>query len=261
MILLIYVLFNVIPGQNKNIYLLLMFMFLVQKGILKEVHMDYMVSGHSYLPCDRGFGVIETACRKKQKIQCPDHYVKIIEKITNTNVTKMTSADFLDVKSLKERITKRTTNAIGFGFAKASRFEIHADYPWQYKLCQGDDHVWVDLQKRGVTVPISRDPIPKKYPEGKALKIKPAKLEHVLHFHDFLEQSGRRWIQEVVRQQSTANDRPQDCPDEVTPDENIQCDDQFNLDYAPAPDPRETEENLEDHNEDIGSDAADEVDD
>ena len=80
--------FNVLPGQNKNLYILLMFMFLVEKGILKEVHMDFMVSGHSYLPCDRGFGVIERACKRKQKIQCPDHYVRIIGKIEGQRLTR-----------------------------------------------------------------------------------------------------------------------------------------------------------------------------
>ena len=82
-------------------------MFLIQSKILKEVHLDFMVSGHSYLPCDRGFGHIEKACKKKQKIQCPDHYCKIIDKIAGTNINKMTSADFLDMKSLKKRITER----------------------------------------------------------------------------------------------------------------------------------------------------------
>ena len=94
--------FNVLLGQNKNIYILLMFMFLVQKGILKEVHMDFMVSGHSYLPCDRGFGVIEKACKSRQKIQCPDHYEKIIKKLKGTQATKMTSDDFCHIKSLKK---------------------------------------------------------------------------------------------------------------------------------------------------------------
>ena len=31
----------------------------------KEVHFEFMVSGHSYLPCNRGFSVIEKACKRK----------------------------------------------------------------------------------------------------------------------------------------------------------------------------------------------------
>ena len=36
-------------GQNKNIYIVLMFMFLIQDGVV----------GHSFLPCDHDFGVPE----------------------------------------------------------------------------------------------------------------------------------------------------------------------------------------------------------
>ena len=200
--------FNVLPGQNKNIYILLMFMFLVEKGILKEVHMDFMMSGHSYLPCDHGFGVIEKACKRRQKIQCPDHYVKIIDKIKGTQVNKMTSGDFRDIKSLKKRITERKPKH-PFLFSKASKFVIHKDHPWQYELFQqGQGSCMVNLKKFKSIIPICRDPIPMKYPDGKVIEIKEEKQEHLQNFHDFLEQSGRRWIQEVVNQQRTANERP-----------------------------------------------------
>ena len=72
---------------------------------------------HSYLPCDREFGHIEKACKKKQKIQCPDHYVKIMNKITVTQVTKITLADFLDIKSLKKRITERKPKNPNYKFS------------------------------------------------------------------------------------------------------------------------------------------------
>ena len=246
-----------------------MFMFLVQEGILREVHMDFMVSGHSFLPCDRGFGNIERACKKKPKIPCPDHYVKIIDKIQGAQVTKMTSNDFLNMKSLKDRITVRKTANPNFGFAKASSLVLHEDHPWEYKLCLGDKSVMVDLSKtskrkkdKTPVIPICRDPIPKKYPQGKAIKIKAEKLKDLQHFHDFLETTGRRWIQELSRLQLSANDRPQQCEDEITPRENIQDDDQFFLDYGLVPVPLEVEEDYleEQGNEDIGSDGADGAD-
>ena len=48
--------------------------------------------------------------------------------------------------------------------------------------------------------------------------------------------------------QATANDHPQECQEhELTPLENIQCDDQFELDYASVPDSRnQQQENLQD---------------
>ena len=249
--------FNVLPGQNKNLYILLMFMFLVEKGILKEVHLDFMVSGHSYLPCDRGFGVIERVCKRKQKIQCPDHYVRIIENIEGTATNKMESGDFLDIKSLKKRITERKPRA-GLLFSKASKIVIHRKYPMKYMLTQGDETCVVDLAKRTSKVPFAQDPIPLKYPDGLAIKVKEEKLEDLQHFFDFLEVSGRQWIQEVVAQQRTANARPGVCQDhEVTADENLQCDDQFMLDYLTMPDPRGVPNPLQDMPQDIASDADD----
>ena len=253
--------FNVLPGQNKNLYILLMFMFLVARGILQEVHMDFMVSGHSYLPCDRGFGVIERVCKRKQKIQCPDHYVRIIENIEGTATNKMESGDFLDIKSLKKRITERKPKP-PLLFSKASKIVISRDHSMRYKLTQGDSTCMVDLTKSKSKVPFAQEPIPMKYPDGKAIKIKEEKLEDLRHFHDFLEVSGRKWITEVVEQQRTANARPGECQDhEVTAVENLQCDDQFLLDYLTMPDPRAVPNPLQDMRQDIASDASDAADD
>merc|ERR1739842_131214 len=228
---------------------------------INAVHMDFMVSGHSYLPCDRGFGVIEKACKRRQKIQCPDHNVKIIDKIEGTQVNKMTSGDFKDIKSLKKRITERKPNR-PFLFSKASKIVISKDHPMQYKLWQGDRSCMVDLKKYRSKIPFAQEPIPMKYPDGKAIKIKEEKLEDLRHFHDFLEVSGRKWITEVLEQQRTANARPQECQEhEITPLDNIQCDDQFLLDYATMPHPRVVPNPLQDMRQDIASDASDAADD
>ena len=38
---------------------MLMFMWLIQSGTLTVVVLEFMVPGHSYLPCDRKFGQLE----------------------------------------------------------------------------------------------------------------------------------------------------------------------------------------------------------
>jgi len=54
-------------GQNRNIIVVLMWLFLVHKyNLAVEIH--FMVSGHSYLPSDRDFGIDERAKRKYEQV-------------------------------------------------------------------------------------------------------------------------------------------------------------------------------------------------
>ena len=46
-------------GQNKNLFLLLGALRLIHSKKLFRIELVFMVSGHSFLPCDRAFGVIE----------------------------------------------------------------------------------------------------------------------------------------------------------------------------------------------------------
>ena len=50
-------------GQNKNRIILFLFIYLVANGFFEEIEHKFLLSGHSYLPCDRDFAQIEK--RKK----------------------------------------------------------------------------------------------------------------------------------------------------------------------------------------------------
>ena len=58
-------------GQNKNHIMVLMALKLVQASLLFRVEFIFMVSGHSYLPCDRAFGNIEKKLATYASITCP----------------------------------------------------------------------------------------------------------------------------------------------------------------------------------------------
>ena len=207
--------------------------------------MDFLVSGHSYLPCNRGFGTVELACKKKEIINGPAHYIDIISRIKNTQVHQLKQEEILDIKSLRKRITMRVAKEPDFYFSKARKIVLSKDHPHKFKLVQAEGSVMVDLKQKKRKELISSEPIPKKYPHGEAIMISAEKLRDVQHFSDFLNQAGRSWISQIVRGQTTARERPQVDPEhEVTPPENIQDDDQY-LDYAPVPAPLE-EVDLED---------------
>lgn len=68
-------------GQNRNIKLALMWMKIVLSSDSFEIiDHKFMVSGHSFLPNDRDFGVIENSIRKQEQIYVPDHYYNLIRK-------------------------------------------------------------------------------------------------------------------------------------------------------------------------------------
>ena len=55
-------------GQNKNINIILSYMSVIHSGALKKVDHYYLVPGHSYMACDRAFGLIEKRIRAKNMI-------------------------------------------------------------------------------------------------------------------------------------------------------------------------------------------------
>ena len=222
--------FQCFPGQNKNIYVVLMFMYLVQSGVLDEVHLDFMVPGHSFLPCDRGFGAIERLCRKKEIISCPEEYAEIISSIKNTKVHKLKQEEILDFKSLKDRITLRKAGE-GHYFHKARRIILSKEHKYEYVMITEQGTCNVDLRKKKRKNPISSDPIRQKYPHGEALKVQPDKVKDVAHFRDYLDLRGKKWVQKVVVGQQSARNRHEPDQEEITHADNLQDDDQI-IDYV-----------------------------
>lgn len=78
-----------ITGQNKNKYLILMAMYAVQDGLVNKITFQYMLPGHSFLPCDRGFGNIEKVIKTQDRISCPADYAAIAASRNKTCVTTL----------------------------------------------------------------------------------------------------------------------------------------------------------------------------
>lgn len=105
-------------GQNRNIKLSLLLQKLVQDPEMPTCSIDhkFMVSGHSYLPNDADFGVIESKARKKQFIYGPRDWFDLVAAAKKTNpfpVTVMNREEFLSTKKLEDSICNRKTNTEG----------------------------------------------------------------------------------------------------------------------------------------------------
>lgn len=93
---------------------------------IETIDLKFLVSGHSFLPNDTEFGIIERESRKSQFIYVPDDWFKIIrsakKKKPHFKVTLMSRNEFLSTKALENLITnrKKDTNKqslIGCNFA------------------------------------------------------------------------------------------------------------------------------------------------
>ena len=90
-----------------------------------------MVAGHSYLPCDRAFGLIENKLKRKQSVNCPSECIEII-KSTGANVFEMNTNDFFNFKGLKAFVTERKPK--GFNFTEGRTFKISTENHWSYLI-------------------------------------------------------------------------------------------------------------------------------
>ena len=58
-------------GQNKNRFVIMYLYSLVKLGRFKKIKHVFPIRGHSFLPCDRDFGIIEQKKRKKERVYVP----------------------------------------------------------------------------------------------------------------------------------------------------------------------------------------------
>lgn len=91
-------------AQNKNKMMLFLCIYLVAKGYFEEVEQKYLVSGHSFLSCDRDFAQIEKR-KRLEKCEVPMDLVQLMVTATPKNpfmVTLMQPDDFFDFKKAAE---------------------------------------------------------------------------------------------------------------------------------------------------------------
>lgn len=111
----------------------------------------FMVSGHSYLPNDADFGLIEKRA-KTANICVPNHWYETIMKARRNNkflVVQMQSDDFLSTESLEQSVTRRK-NSIHDGPVtwlqiQWLRYEKTKPFTIQYKYTLQEDFPFSEL--------------------------------------------------------------------------------------------------------------------
>ena len=121
-------------------------MWLIHQGVLTEVHLEFMIPGHSYMPCDRTFGTLEKKFKKLENINCPEEYINQIRRSPKSTTKVMEYTDFLDFKFLLNFIQFR--KAKGVLFSKSRRIILDKEEPWSMLLITPTGTERVDLNKR-----------------------------------------------------------------------------------------------------------------
>lgn len=120
-------------GQNNNKNMLCMYMYLIRIGYFSEVHQKFLVTGHSFLPCDRDFALIERR-RKLCKPMVPEDWKLIIASAKLNKpflITEMNQNDFKDLDVVTESLMTtnskfKTTNYAWFKLSTDDPTSVHA---------------------------------------------------------------------------------------------------------------------------------------
>ena len=85
-------------------------------GVFDVIEHYYLVPGHTFLPCDSDFGVIDKKIRKTDYVFIPEDWYRLVENARVKNpfrVVKMVKDDFMDFKSATSCITRKQCNKSG----------------------------------------------------------------------------------------------------------------------------------------------------
>lgn len=111
----IYIFADNCSSQNKNNALFQYFYTVIQSKCfnLESITHHYPEPGHSYLPCDRCFGLIEKVKRKVERIYLPESYKEIVKKTCkNFNVINVSRDMFFNFSDYIKPLFKKVVTSI-----------------------------------------------------------------------------------------------------------------------------------------------------
>lgn len=184
-------------GQNRNIKIALLWNYIVQsdKYSVTEVDHKFLVSGHTFLPNDQDFGLVEKNKKFYKEIYVPDDWIKVIQTAKKKSptfvVTELTASDFFSLKVLESNSVNRKMTSEGekVMWLKIQWIRFEKQHPgvMYFKYTNSDDVPFssVDLNKRSrgrKTLPQNIQ-LPLLYPEGRPIaKPKLMDLKTLLQF-------------------------------------------------------------------------------
>lgn len=204
-------------GQNKNIYVILAALRLIHAKKLVRIEFVFMVSGHSYMPCDRSFGNIEKNFQRlPEGLQTTESYVTRIRTAVTPNfeTVAMQREDFVDIKCLMKGVTRRKTDV---NFSNATQLIVTYQYKegfllkTDYNMMSDDTNTIRCRLMKGQAkyspklFDLSQIDMPVKYATPRALDKK--KVDDLRSMLSLVKPSARPWLQQLIDTQQELADR------------------------------------------------------
>jgi len=107
----LYIFCNNCAGQNKNNAIIRFLMGLVENKRFEEVQVLYPMRCHSFMPCDRDFGLIKRLVVKYERLYTVDQYINLISEASKIpdkfSVVKVDQNLIIDYKKWCQHITEK----------------------------------------------------------------------------------------------------------------------------------------------------------
>lgn len=117
------------PGQNKNNTIVRFLLALQASGRFNKICHYFPIRGHSFLPCDRDFGVLKKSIRRFDRVYIPEEYEEIISSCRKNKpfaYQQIRYSDILDFKrwwpEFYKKIATATTSGEKFAISNYGQF-------------------------------------------------------------------------------------------------------------------------------------------
>lgn len=193
-------------GQNKNIYLIMFWQYLILAKKFKIIDHKFPEVGHSYMDSDRDFALVEKKINRCQSVQSVDQYVNLMMSANTKNkpIVTMMADKFINIKELGQQLNliHNTKNTIGkkVNFQKGIRWirvEEFGIYKYRESLSEEEPWKEVDLNKKRCETLSSQPMLSSKVRDNK--EIDAAKWNDIQKLLPYLDEVFRGFFQSLKK--------------------------------------------------------------
>lgn len=208
-------------GQNKNWNVMALWQMMVREKIYETIEHRFPVPGHTRLPCDRDFGLIEVCKKSVGQVYTPDGWCELIQKANQRNpfiVTMMTSSDFYSFENLSDFFQKKlkTDDNDPVDFRNVRCFKFTSTEPdiiyVKHSLSGEFKPITTSRGNMSLAIPSLDAQILQKY-DGN-ISLNPNKIKDLRKLLPYIPTQHRYFYNEILEgedQESNADKDPLDC--------------------------------------------------